>query len=158
MAATATGEIFERQWMPVPSKIYTPDEVRLRLKAAFRTLRRLPDETPRDRIGSLETRYNRMMDRSERWSEALSVIETGSGVTVTHTRRKATPREIDHMDEALEWTMALDAESRSLLWAMAAGRRGVVGEIARHLGVTRHTVRRRYRAALLDLASLASGG
>ena len=138
-------------------KIYTPEEIRLRLKAAFRTLRRLPDDTPRDRIGSLETRYNRMMDRSERWSEALSVIETGSGVTVTHTRRKATPREIDDMDEALEWTMALDTEARSLLWAMAAGRRGTVGVLAKRMGVANRTVRWRAREALIEIAGRISG-
>lgn len=139
-------------------KIYTPEEVRLRLKKAFQTLRRLPDDTPRDRIGSLETRYNRMADRNERWTEALAVIESGATFTVHHVRRKATPQEIDDMDRVLGWTMALDPESRSLLWAMAAGRRGIVGELAKRSGVTRHTVRRRYKAALADLAGMLTNG
>lgn len=137
-------------------KIYTPEEVRLRLKKAFQTLRRLPDDTPRDRIGSLETRYNRMADRAERWTEALAVIETGSRITTQHVRRKATPQEIDDMDRVLEWTMKLDAESRSLLWAMAAARRGDVGIIAKRLGVKNRTVRRRHQEALTELAGRIS--
>lgn len=125
----------------------SPREIEDRFEEAALTLRRLPNPA-----GSGARGYGRS------WPEYAHEARHAYGYGKARMRVIPNPREIQRMEEALEWLMLIGGESeqatidnRRIVWMRAEGYRW--RQICRAVGCVRSTAWRRWTAALLTISN-----
>lgn len=124
----------------------TPAEIEDRFEEAALTLRRLPNPS-----GSGARGYGRS------WPEYVHEAKHAYGYGEARMRVVPNAREIQRMEEALEWLTFVTgpdeqaaADNRRIIWMRAEGYRW--RQICRAVGCVRSTAWRRWVAALLTIA------
>lgn len=125
----------------------TPREVEDRFEEAALTLKRLPNPP-----GSGARGYGRS------WPEYVHEAKHAYGYEEARMRVIPNPREIQRMEEALEWLALVGGDSeqaiidnRRIVWMRAEGHRWK--QICRAVGCVRSTAWRRWTAALVTIAN-----
>lgn len=111
---------------------HSREEISERVEEAFDTLKRLPD---RDRA--------RLHMAVQEWPLMMRRIFEDAPKGVQTRRPPPTARQIDRMDEALGWMLALAKQNRDFAKAvyLCCGRRMKCAEAAKVCGFHRNTVR-----------------
>ena len=125
----------------------TPREIEDRFEEAALTLRRLPSPP-----GSGARGYGRS------WPDYVHEARHAYGYEEARMRVIPNPREIQRMEEALEWLALIGGENeqavidnRRIVWMRAEGYRWK--QICRAVGCVRSTAWRRWTAALVTIAN-----
>lgn len=125
----------------------TPSEIEDRFEEAALTLRRLPNPP-----GSGARGYGRS------WPDYVHEAKHAYGYEEARMRVIPNPREIQRMEEALEWLALVGGDSeqtiidnRRIVWMRAEGHRWK--QICRAVGCVRSTAWRRWTAALVTIAN-----
>lgn len=125
----------------------TPREIEDRFEEAALTLRRLPNPS-----GSGARGYGRS------WPEYVHEAKHAYGYEEARMRVIPNAREIQRMEEALEWLALVGGDSeqaiidnRRIVWMRAEGHRWK--QICRAVGCVRSTAWRRWTAALVTIAN-----
>ncbi len=125
----------------------TPREIEDRFEEAALTLRRLPNPP-----GSGARGYGRS------WPDYVHEARHAYGYEEARMRVIPNPREIQRMEEALEWLALIGGDSeqaiidnRRIVWMRAEGHRWK--QICRAVGCVRSTAWRRWTAALVTIAN-----
>ena len=124
----------------------TPRDIEERLEEAALTLKRLPNPPTSGARG-----YGRS------WPEYVHEAKYAYGYEPARMRVVPNAREIQRMEEALEWLALIGGESeqhaadnRRIVWMRAEGHRWQT--ICRHVGCVRSTAWRRWSASLLTVS------
>lgn len=116
----------------------TPNEIEDRMEEAARTLRRLPNpagSTPRGHKSS--------------WPEYVQE-RNAYGYNEARIRVVPSARDIQEMEECLEWLGWLDPTDARIVWSRAEGMRW--RQIGNRVGCVRQTAWRRWVAALVTIS------
>lgn len=116
----------------------TSSEIEDRMEEAARTLRRLPNPP-----GSGPKGYG------SSWPDYVQSRFTAYGAEAARMKVVPSARDIQQMEECLEWLGWLSPEDAKIVWLRAEGRRWA--QVCRHVGVVRQTAWRRWAAALLTI-------
>ena len=129
---------------------YTAHEILSRLGEAAVTLRRMPpDKGP---AGHKSTWPEWLRDAWFRYNTEVAAADLNA-----KTRIQPSAEDIDRMDEAIPWLQLIDQDEAKILWARVQPRRVTWGMIARKLGVSERTARRRTMEIALRLSRRVNG-
>jgi len=115
----------------------SPRDVEERFAEAARTLRRLPEERP---IGYFNV-----------WPAIVRTRWEIMAMEPQPMKVLATPQAITRMELCMDWMLWLDPEDARLVWLRAEGHS--FRYLARHFGVSRMMVWRRWAAALIEISN-----
>lgn len=118
----------------------TPSDLEDRFEEAARTLRRLPNPP-----GSTPRGY------SSSWPEYAHDPGQSYGYHEARMRVVPSPKDIQAMEECLEWLGWLDPDDARIVWMRAEGARWK--QIGHRVGVVRQTAWRRWVAALVTISN-----
>ena len=132
---------------------YTPDMIAERLTKAVDVYRRLP-RVPKPVMARPALRFLRTF--KERWAAAVEHGYDKLDPDELWRRLPPTENELADTTEALRWLEHLDdTATRKLMWLKASGK--PLAAIGRDIGLSRSELSRRWRAALITIATKLNG-